>query len=641
METSRRAAVVVGLVTLSLVLMITRLAQMELMEHDVFLREAVAQRFYTVRQDAPRGEILDRNGTRLATSRPGYRLYLLYPAYVDLSMLGPAPSLMLVRLAAMLGLDPGDLDRRVREKIAQRRFFEPFLVKEDLLPREVALLTEMRTANPGIYLDAHPVRDYPLGDLAAHLLGHLGPVDRAELAAAMGQGYEPGDQIGKMGLELQYDRLLRGTPGLIDLEVDASFRPTNHTIQRSPSRPGATIRTTLDAGLQETVQRALGRTLDYVRTHPDWNGDHFPHTDAGAAVVLDVNTGGILAMASYPAFDPNVYAGYRGDAAEATIRKLEASHLFPMWNRAIRSEYLPGSTWKMLSAAAALEHGVISTSEEILCTGVYDKLEPKLDWKPEGHGKVNVVSALAQSCNIYFYEMGFRLGVENLAETARQFGFGAPLGVDLPGETSGWIPDEARRKADPDPSSWSGGKLLSAAIGQGPTATPLQLAHYAAVLANGGTKVHPHVLSAVLDGEGRVVQDLTPPPDGQVGLDPRYMRALVDGMKAVTEWGTSTGAFAGMPFKVAGKTGTAEVTGTANCEGDLRCQYGVYVAFAPADNPAIAIAVVGERAGHGDSMNPVARAAIARYFNVTLASDDPLYEAGIFDRPASRSPGRA
>lgn len=635
-DTGWRAALVTSLIMLAFAMLVIRLAQMQLLQHDQFSRVALAQRFHTVRQEAPRGEVLDRYGQKLATSRPAYRLLLLYPSYVTGGGRGSEPSPTLRLLASLLEVDYGELERQVREKIEHRRFYEPLVVKDDLTPGELAQMIELRASLPGIYVDVHPLRHYLYGEMAAHLLGHLGPVDSNELSALSGQGYRAGDQIGKMGLELSYDQVLRGTPGLMDLEVDAAFRPTNRTVQRMEHKPGFSIRTTLDLDLQRTVESALVRTLLYVSKNPDWNGVFFPKTNAGAAVVMDVKTGGILAMASHPSFDPNLYVGVRDDAA---IQKLDKDRLFPLYNRAIRGQYLPGSTWKMLSAASALEHGVVTPREKVFCGGVYDKLEFKKDWKPDGHGEVDVVSALANSCNIYFYEMGYRLGIERLADTAKRFGFGAPLGIDLPGEAGGWIPDEARRKADSDPGSWRGGKLLSAAIGQGPTATPLQLARYAAVLANGGLKVRPHLVSAVLDSSGNVVRELTPPPDGRVELAPEVIRALVDGMKAVTEWGTSAYAFAGMPFKVAGKTGTAEVVGAANCEGEAICQYGVYVAFAPADSPEIAVAVVGERAGHGDSMNPVARAAIARYFKVALAESDPLYTMGIMDRRTEQSAG--
>ncbi|HYG59471.1 MAG TPA: penicillin-binding transpeptidase domain-containing protein, partial [Symbiobacteriaceae bacterium] len=343
-------------------------------------------------------------------------------------------------------------------------------------------------------------------------------------------------------------------------------------------------------------------------------------------VVMDVRTGAVLAMASYPSFDPNKPdpTGTPGDR--------------PFFNRAASGRYMPGSTWKMLTAAAALEYGAVTPDEEIHCTGVYDKIEPKKDWKLDGHGWVNTVEALATSCNIYFYEMGYRLGIDQLAHVAQEFGFGSPVGVDLPDEGEGWIPDEPRRQADEDPASWSGGRLLSAAIGQGLDATPLQMARFTSILANGGMKVRPHVAAAIVDSQGRVVRDLTPAPEGRVNLAPESFRYLQEGMKAVTEWGTSANAFAGLPFKVAGKTGTAEVVGTEACAGEAACAFGVYVAFAPADNPQIAVAVVGERAGHGDSMNPVVRAVLAHYFKADLAWNDPLYTQGILPRPAGMVP---
>jgi penicillin-binding protein 2 len=585
-----------------------KLAQLQVMEHARFAEVATAQRFHTVRQDPLRGDIVDRQGRKLASSRNAFRLQLLYPSYME----GGVPNRPLLnRLADLLRLDERRLEEAAVLRLGDRRFYEPLLVKDDLSPGEVALVAELRATMPGLYLDEHPVRVYPQGNLAAHLLGHVGLVSSMDELSALGEGYEATDTVGKLGAELQYEKDLRGAPGFGELEVDAYFRPTGRTLQRTPATAGYNLQLTVDTDLQRQVQTALERTLKYVSTHPDWNGDWFRHADVGAAVVMDVKTGGILAMASYPSFNPN--RPQTGD----------------FYNLAIRGRYMPGSTWKMLTASAALEYGVVKPDEKLFCGGVFDKVEPKLDWKPDGHGWVNLESALANSCNIYFYEMGYRLGPQRLSTVAGEFGFGRPLGIDLPGEDGGVIPGPAASL-----EAWKGGQVLSAAIGQGElAATPLQLARYTAVIANGGLKVRPHVASALVDSSGRVVKNLVPQPDGRVHLTDEAFHYLQDGMVAVTEWGTSRGAFQGLPFAVAGKTGTAEVEGKENCAGDPKCQYGVYVAFAPADHPEVAVAVVGERAGHGDSINPVVRAVLAQYFQVQLAPDDPLYTMGILDRP--------
>ncbi len=621
-----RALLLSFMLMLAMTGLLMRLAHMQLLQHENFALQATAQRYHTVPVSAPRGEILDRNGKVLATTRPAYRVHLLYPGYVTYQGRVALPNPLLRPLAKVLSIDPTDLEDRARQQIALGRFWEPFLVKEDLSPEETARLTELRHTYPMIFVDSHPVRHYPQGDLAAHLLGHLGPVDEQELDHLTKLGYQPWDQIGKTGLELQYERTLRGTAGHFDMEVDAFFRPTYRRGTEQDGATGQLIRTTIDIDLQRTVEQSLARTLDWVRTNPDWEGVYFPDTDAGAVIVMDVKTGEVLAMASHPTFDPNLYAAMRTPQSLREILRLSIDPLAPLYNRAVEGEYLPGSTWKMLTAASALDNGVIAPTDQVVCHGVFDKVEPKLDWKVDGHGPVDLISALANSCNIYFYEVGYRLGIERLAETAARFGFGRRLGIDLPEEGDGWIPDEAARLADTDPSSWSGGRLLSAAIGQGPTATPLQLARFAATLANGGVKVRPHLVTSIGDG-----RSLRPSPDGQVDLDAEHFRYIVDGMTAVTEWGTSSTAFEGLPLKVAGKTGTAEVVGAGNCAGQPLCAFGIYLAFAPADAPQVAVAVVGERAGHGDSMNPVARAALAHYFKVDLPANDPLFRMGILD----------
>lgn len=627
-----RAAWLMAGLLVGVALLLLQLAELQLKQHAQFSQVALSQRLHSVKLEAPRGDILDRKGRKLVTSRPAYRLLILYPSYIAGGEGGSVPSRELRRVAALFGVDPTGLESRARERIESQRFFEPLVVKHDLSPREAALAAEIRSVIPGLYLDVHPMRHYLLGSAGAHVLGHLGPIDQEELSQLASEGYSAGDQIGKLGLERQYDQVLRGRPGRLDLEVDAAFRPTHRSVQGVRRTAGTTIQTTLDLDLQQALDSALVRTLRYVSKTPDWNGVMFPYTNAGAAVVMDVRTGGILAMSSYPAFDPSLYTGVRTEGVQEAIDRAGRNPLSPMFNRAIAGEYLPGSTWKMVTAAAALENGVVDPQEGVECHGVFDKIEPKLDWKPDGHGEVNTVSALAHSCNIYFYEMGYRLGVDPMASMAQRFGFGSPTGVDLPGETGGWIPDEERRAEHPDTSSWEGGKLLSAAIGQGPTATPLQLVRYASIIANGGLLVQPHLATAVLDENGRLVEELVPQSDSRIAVSPNTLALLRQGMRAVTEYGTSSWAFAGLPITVAGKTGTAEVTGAAHCHGEPKCQYGLYVAYAPAENPEIAIAVVGERAGHGDSINPVARAIFAEYFGLELAESDPLYTMGILER---------
>lgn len=591
-----------------------KLAQLQLVEHAHFVSVAVSQRYYPVRQDAPRGEILDRNGKKLATVRTAYRVHMLYPAYVH----GSGPNLeVLGRLAGLLALDPARLAEGAQLLIDRRRYYEPLLIKDDLSPQELTILLELRATIPGLFIDEHAVRHYPYGESAAHVLGHLGQVESSEQARTLGGSYLPGDIIGKMGLEQQYESVLRGAPGLFELEVDAALRPTGQTRHRLEVSPGQSIRTTLDLELQQMLEETLVRTLAHVRATPDYTGVRHAGANAGAAVVMDVKTGAILAMVSYPTFNPADITAGGG-----------------FYNRAVSGKYQPGSTWKMLTGAAALEHGLVGSHEHVYCGGVFDKIEPKLDWKLDGHGRVDLVSALANSCNIYFYEMGYRIGVERLASMAAEFGFGQPLGIDLPEEEAGWIPDSPSRKADTNPAPWNGGRLLAAAIGQELTATPLQLAQYTAVLANGGRRVQPHLATAVYGTNGQLLKELTPPQGAPVRLKPGTLTLLKDGMEAATDWGTSANAFKGLPVKVAGKTGTAEVSGPANCNGQGQCNYGVFVAYAPADNPEIAIAVVGERAGRGDAVSPAVRAVVAHYFGLSLSYHDPLYLNGIWTRPA-------
>jgi len=332
---------------------------------------------------------------------------------------------------------------------------------------------------------------------------------------------------------------------------------------------------------------------------------------------MDVKTGAILAMASRPAFDPNLFAN---GISEADYQKLQDPVLTPEINRAIQKAYQPGSTWKMMTAAAALTNGVIGPYDQIYCSGVYDKAGNPKDWQPGGHGWVNTVTALKDSCDIYFYEMGYRLGIDRLVAEAKQFGFGAKTGIDLGAENPGLLPDAQTREqvwAQQLKDPWGVGHTVSAAIGQIVQVTPLQLARYVATLGNGGKVMKPYLVQRIVDAQGNTVKETTPVQTGQVNLKPEYLQAILQGMRAVdSPGGTSDFAIYPLPgIKTAGKTGSAE-----NPPYD---DYGFFVSLAPADNPQIAVAVAIEQAEHGSNTSAVARAIEAAYFHVQLPSYDP------------------
>lgn len=628
LEVSSRIALFVALFVLVTGVLVGRLFYLQVLAQEAFLYESVSQRFRSVREEAPRGEILDRNGAKLASYRIAYRINLLYPTYlIQQPRTAPQPNLdLLQRLANVLEMDPEILIKRTLEKIEKKLFFEPLFIKDDVTVPQLSLLLERRVEYPGVHAVPYPIRNYPFGPLAAHLIGYVGQIDPVELERLAAQGYRGGDVIGKMGLEMYYDPIIRGTSGRTEIEIDGNYRPTGIETQREERQQGKSIQLTIDKDLQQMAQFSLERSLTYISTERG-KAEQITNANAGAVVVMDVHTGAILAMASHPTFDPNMFV----DDPKTAVALLSDSELAPLWNRAISGAYQPGSTWKMLTSFAALDAGAVAGPHEtVFCSGVYTKVEPKRDWLPQGHGAVNLEAALAHSCDIYYYEMGYRLGPEKLSEMAATFGFGGQTGIDLPGEAAGWIPDKQRlaeRAAAGEP--WTDGKSLSTGIGQILTTTPLQLARYTAMIANGGARIRPHLVSAIIDQDGNV-EDVTPAPDGRVSVEPAYFTYVQQGMAAVTEWGTSAGSFKGFPFRVAGKTGTAEVFGQDD--------YGVYVAYAPADKPEIAVAIVGERAGKGEWMNPVAKAVFAAYFKVTPPKNDSLYLYGILTPPPEPEP---
>lgn len=557
---------------------------------------------------APRGNLYDRYGQLLAANRPSFGVSLMPLENQNMDA-------TIAELARILGTSPDD----IRVKLAKQkdRPFEPVRIATDISPEIHTRIVEDRDRLPGVVIETVPIREYVDGPLAAHLVGYVSEISPDELEAEAWTGYRAGDIIGKAGLERRYDKILHGVDGGQQVEVDSTGHPVAVLGETAPvSGDGLVL--TIDAELQRVAEEFYDQWTAKLRKGEGFE-KAYPDAKGGAVVVMKVDTGEILAMFSRPAFDPTVFAA---GIDVKTWNSLTRDPTHPLYNRVLLGQYPPGSTFKMVTASAALETGRTSLDVKVFDSGSYRYGTTIFHcWKPAGHGLVNLIAALKYSCNIYFYEMGRRLhllgnGPQALVEWARNYGFGQPTGIDLavPGEraeSKGYVAGTNPKEA------WQGGQTLQAAIGQGHAFTPIQMAVYASALANGGTRYVPQVVKQILSPAGKVLWEMEPKVAGTVGMSPETLSLIREGMVAsATEIngpagpGTSAWLFWNFPIKVAGKTGTAQAPGGED--------HAWYLGFAPADKPEIAVLVLVERGGHGSTAAaPVAKAIFEQYFSLS------------------------
>lgn len=623
------AMVVVAVLTLA-----GRLAQVQLLAGADHRSVADGNRVRLVEIPAPRGHLLDAQGRVLAGNRPSYDLTLDWVGLVDLTV--DERRTVFLRVVDELNHFGTSIEAERLEGIftrARRQTLEPVTVADDL--GENAWIAVSELGLPGFEMVPVPVRTYPNGPLAAHAIGFIGSVIDDEEATRLnrvdpGHGYRPGSEVGRSGLEKLFERHLRGVPELRRVEVDSSNRVVRTIAIDRAARPGHDVHLELDLDLQELAERALTDQISDLRT----DGSPAP---AGSFVVLDPADGAVLALASWPAFDPSTFVvGLDSDEAD----RLFADPADPFLNRAIDGLYPAASTFKPVTALASLAHGLRSAEAVWEDEGSY-RLTSCRRPVPEGTGgpetgcrfrnareavlgPVDLRRALAVSSDTYFYSLGeqlwldrSRVGDDALQRTASQLGLGVPTGVELPGEAAGTVPTPADRQADhaahpeafPDPS-WYTGDTVNLAIGQGGLlVTPIQLANLYATLGSGGLRHQPRLAREVVEsGSGEVVVGFGPRPVGPApAIDENHLTPIIDGLRAATERGTAAGAFAGFDlerFPVAAKTGTAEVEG--------RTDFALFAGFAPWPRPRYAFAVVVEEGGFGGrAAAPVARRFLA------------------------------
>lgn len=550
-------------------------------------------RIRTLRVPAPRGLVFDRNHRVLVDTRPSFDAMLVPEDSTDLTA-------TIRNLERYLGADHF-ADKLAEAQDDGRPAFEPIAVKERLDWNQVVALETHQLELPGVSLEVTPRRHYPYGPLAAHLLGYVGEVNRQDLAKL--PDYRVGDEIGRFGLERGLEGFLRGASGGRQIEVDAVGRRLR-VLGEVPEQPGRNVILTLDLDVQQAAEQALG-------------------AQTGALVAIDPNNGEIIAMASHPSFDPN---NFTGGISSAAWRALAKAPDHPLENRAIQGVYPPGSTFKLVDTIAALQERAITPSTVFFCPGGlwYGNREYRC-WRKEGHGDVGLHRAIVQSCDVYFYEVGLRLGVDRLAYWAEQLGLGQRSGIQLGEERTGLIPSSAWKRQRFG-ERWYPAETLSVAIGQGYVGvTVLQMAQLAAEIASGGIRYRPHFVREVVGADGRLLRSYKPEVEARLKVDPSVLAVVRDAMADVVNGPGGTAHRAQLEhITVCGKTGTAQVVKEAqgdrvkeeNLPERLR-DHGWFIAFAPKEQPQIAVACIIEHGGHGgSSAAPVVRDVMAKFFEL-------------------------
>ena len=599
-----------------------RLWSLQVLSGDEYLNAAQSNQLRLIRVEAPRGPILDRHGRVVVSNVAGTAVELWVG---DMPKVGRYE--LVQRLAAVLDVKP----RKLAHAVDARRNdpLTPIVVKTAVGEEQVDYLYEHKAEFPGVHIAQIYLRGYPYSSLAAQILGYTGEISPAELKRLRRDGYRSGDRIGKAGIEAAYDSYLRGRAGLGQIRVDSMGRQVSPYVPRQESTPGYAIRLTLDMRLQRAAEQALRYGIDLAHQNNQWAAN------GGAIVALDPRDGSVLAMASAPTFKPSVFVG-RTDPKK--LEDLYSDPGNPLFDRATAGLYPPGSTWKPVTALAGMQEHVFSAYDSIQCTGsaTYG-LDKQVfhNWDPYVNKPMTLPEALAESCDTYFYEIGDRFyngGTESrvrMQQWARRFGFGAPTGLDIGGEASGLVPTpEWRRKtfkSDWD-RAWNPGDSIQLAIGQKDLlVTPLQMAAFYAMLANGGNLVTPHLVSDVeqpgAKGSPRVVlRQFAPSPPRSAGVDPEALRAVQDGLYAATHSasGTSSSVFGDFAVPISGKTGTAEkvVQLPGYPTGHLEDQ-SWWCGWGPSDSARLVVCALIENGGHGSSAAaPAALKVFERFFGV-------------------------
>ena len=597
-----RVGVALAVVFICFAVLVFRLWYLQILQGDYFRERSENNRLREVYIQPPRGIILDRNGRVLVKNRPSFNIEFIRED-------SPAPDQSLTVLARVLGYPPQDFISKLSEPQKKRRRFESKQLLKDVSRDILARVESRRYALPGVTVSVVPAREYLYGSFAAHVLGYIGEITAEQLDSSQFSGYRRGDMVGQFGLESAQEFFLQGQRGVQGIFVDAAGNRVGEAYY-SPALPGHNVTITLDFDVQTAADKALlGRK--------------------GAVVALDPSNGDVLAMSSSPAFDPNLFAaGISGERWRALAHGRDK----PLTNRAVQGLYHPGSVFKFVMATAALAEGVVGKGERFFCNGSFRVGNSRPFACHKHHGAVNIRDALRMSCNVFFYNVGQRLGIDRIHDYGTRFGLGVPAGLQLGPEPKGLVPSTAWKRElfkDRGDPKWYPGETPSVSIGQGAVdLTPLQMARALSALVNGGVLYRPHLVKKIKAQQGLFEDEsFASVEQGRLSVENWVLDAVRDGLKAVVNEPGGTGSRAKLPEDlgviVAGKTGTAQkraMHGTKTLAKEY--SLGWFAGYAPADNPEIVVvAMIEGEGGGGVAAAPVVSQVMEAYFRRGTAAE--------------------
>ena len=578
-----------------------RMVYLQLWRGDYYAKQSDGNRLRQSRILAPRGIIYDSEGKELVNNLPGYAVVLQKQSSYKPETLQ--------RLSNLLQMPVEEINAKIK---ASENFYEPIMLKNNLDQQMVTKIEEQRRYMPEVMLSVQPIRNYPYHELGVHALGYVGEVSAYEIEQGLFKNITQGSLVGKAGLEKTYDKYLRGEDGAFMEEVDVAGNVVKHYDSVQPI-PGKNLKLTIDYELQKELEAFTDKHLAFLRS-----SGIAPGARAAAVVAIDPRNGAVRAMVSRPGYDPNWFVH---GISSKNWNSINNDPNYPMNNKVITGEYPPGSTFKIVTGSAAFELKKVGLNEPIFDGGFHPMVPTMGNAGGEVLGWLTFIKALAMSDNVYFYELGYRVGIDNIEKYAHIFGFGERTGIDLEGESKGLVASKKVKREIWD-EDWRLGDTFNAAIGQGfNLTTPIQLSVMLSIVANGGTKYQPYLVDSIINSDGSLFEKPKRAEGKHIDVSQQTIDYIRMGMSATTQEGGTASYFAGLPKPIAGKTGTAE-----NSHGR---DHGLFVAYGPVDDPELVVVCIVEQGGFGSvAAGPIVYKAFEEFFQ----------EKGYMPRPDKAAP---
>lgn len=578
-----------------------RMVYLQLWRGDYYAKQSDGNRLRQSRILAPRGIIYDSEGKELVNNLPGYAVVLQKQSSYKPETLQ--------RLSNLLQMPVEEINAKIK---ASKNFYEPIMLKNNLDQQMVTKIEEQRRYMPEVMLSVQPIRNYPYHELAVHALGYVGEVSAYEIEQGLFKNISQGSLVGKGGLEKTYDKYLRGEDGAFMEEVDVAGNVVKHYDSVQPI-PGKNLKLTIDYELQKELEAFTDKHLAFLRS-----SGIAPGARAAAVVAIDPRNGAVRAMVSRPGYDPNWFVH---GISSKNWNSINNDPNYPMNNKVITGEYPPGSTFKIVTGSAAFELKKVGLNEPIFDGGFHPMVPTMGNAGGEVLGWLTFIKALAMSDNVYFYELGYRVGIDNIEKYAHIFGFGERTGIDLEGESKGLVASKKVKREIWD-EDWRLGDTFNAAIGQGfNLTTPIQLSVMLSIVANAGTKYQPYLVDSIINSDGSLFEKPKRAEGKHIDVSQQTIDYIRMGMSATTQEGGTASYFAGLPKPIAGKTGTAE-----NSHGR---DHGLFVAYGPVDDPELVVVCIVEQGGFGSvAAGPIVYKAFEEFFQ----------EKGYMPRPDKAAP---